>query len=375
MYIPAIPLVKESFGVGDAAAQLTFSITLFVMAFATLAYGSLSDLFGRKPVLIGGLTLFLAGTLACLFAPDIETLVAGRFLQATGAACGVTLARAIARDLYNDETLVKALAYLTMAYVMGPMIAPVIGGHLIDWLDWGAVFAFAILAGEVILILSVFVLYETNPAVGQPVTTRPSLIGSYIKLFRSARFCGFVFQSGLATGAFFTLASQSGILMRDLLGRSSGEFGFYFIGLAVSYWIGNLIASRLSGQVRIETMVFVGAAVMVGSGVLLALFVGADIILPITLIGPGYLLGLGQGMALANAQTGAMSIDRDLAGTASGVGFFMQMFMGAAFSQLAGLFADGTPWPMTVLVGIATVLGLAAALVPYLTRDRAPGAI
>jgi MFS transporter, DHA1 family, multidrug resistance protein len=132
LFMPVIPAVKAALGLSDALAQLTFSIALFGMAFATLFYGSLSDRYGRRPVLLSGLALFLIGSAVSAAAASIVPLVLGRLLQAIGAGCGVTLGRAIAQDVYGRDRLVKAIAYLTMFYTIGPMISPIVGGILID---------------------------------------------------------------------------------------------------------------------------------------------------------------------------------------------------------------------------------------------------
>ncbi len=139
-FIPALPIVQRAFAMDDATAQSMLSITLLGMAASTLFYGSLSDRYGRRPVLLTGIGLFLIGATVCAVSTDVVTLAGGRFIQAAGAGCGLVLARAIIRDVYGDDRLVKMMAYLTMAYVMGPMLAPAIGGALIDAFGWRAVF-------------------------------------------------------------------------------------------------------------------------------------------------------------------------------------------------------------------------------------------
>ena len=147
LFLPVIPWLKADFGVSDALAQLAFSISLFTMAFTTLIHGALSDRYGRRPMMLAGLGLFLIGSAISAFALSAELLVAGRVVQAMGAGAGIALSRVIARDAYGPEALVKAIAYLTMAYTFGPFIAPPISGLLIDAFGWRSVFWFALGAG------------------------------------------------------------------------------------------------------------------------------------------------------------------------------------------------------------------------------------
>src|SRR5262249_52717677 len=126
LYFPMIPVVKAAFGLSDGLAYLTFSIALFGMACATLVYGSMSDRHGRRRTLLWGLALFIAGSAMAAAAQTAAMLVAGRLVQAIGAGCGLALTRAIARDAYSADRLIKAIAYLTMFGTLGPMVSPFI---------------------------------------------------------------------------------------------------------------------------------------------------------------------------------------------------------------------------------------------------------
>ena len=162
-FLPVLPAITAVFGTTKATAGLTFSAALLVMAFATLVYGSLSDRYGRRPVLLGGLLLFVFGGALASMTNSIEAFIAGRMLQALGAGCSITLARAIARDAYGTEGLVKAIAYLTMAYTLGPMFSPYVSGILLDTFGWRSVFWFLFIAGATLVTWASFALPETLP--------------------------------------------------------------------------------------------------------------------------------------------------------------------------------------------------------------------
>ena len=362
LYMPVIPAAKVALGLSDAQAQLTFSVALFCMAFATLGYGAFSDRYGRRPLLLSGLSLFLFGSVVAFMADSVFTLLLGRSLQAVGAGCGVTLVRTIASDVYGRERLVKAIAYLTMFYTMGPMISPIVGGILIDTLGWRSVFGFALFFGS-ILWLSVYVaIPETRPP--GPVSQAKFLHG-YSELLSSVRFLPFVLQGGFNTGTFLVLATGASVFMKELLNRPSAEFGFYFLLFPFGFLFGNFISTRLSGRVANETMVLTGslmsfATVVVLSGVLLSGHMS-----PLALFIPGFFITMGQGLSLPFGQAAAMAVNPQLVGMAAGLGVFMQHFGGAVFAQFYGLISSGTPGPLIVTMAVTSVLSVVVAAIPF----------
>jgi DHA1 family bicyclomycin/chloramphenicol resistance-like MFS transporter len=367
LFFPVIPAVKVAFGLSDAYAQLTFSIALFGMAFATLFYGSLSDRYGRRPVLLSGLALFLIGSVLSAFAPTAETLLLGRLIQAVGAGCSLTLVRAIARDAYRAEQLVKAIAYLTMFGALGPMVSPFIGGVLTDTLGWRSVFGFALLAGGAITLTAYFAMYETHPAANRNKSGE-SVIQSYAALFSRLRFNAFVLTSGFNTGAFIVMASASASLMTELLHRPATEFGAYFLLFPAGFFTGNLISIRVGNRLSTETMVLIGSTLALATVIGQAFVLSYGWVTPLALFIPGTFITLAQGIAMPYAQVGAMAEIPRFAGTAAGVGVFMQNFCGAVFSQLYGMLADGTPRPMIMIAVLCGFLTLIVGAIPMLQK-------
>jgi DHA1 family bicyclomycin/chloramphenicol resistance-like MFS transporter len=369
LFMPVIPAVKVALSLTDAAAQLTFSISLFGMAFATLFYGTLSDRYGRRPVLLSGLGLFLFGSIISAMAPTANTLIAGRLVQAIGAGCALTLVRAIARDAYSAQHLVKAIAYLTMFGTLGPMISPIIGGVLIDTLGWRSVFGFALVAGTAIAMTSYLSVYETH-TVANRSGGGESVARSYLALFSRLRFNAFVFHSGLVTGAFMVMATASASLMTELLHRPATEFGLYFLLFPVGFFTGNLMSSRIGNRISGETMILLGSFLALASVTGQAIVLTHGLVTPLAFFIPGTFVTMAQGIAMPYAQVGAMAEIPRLAGTAAGVGVFMQNFWAAVFAQLYGLLADGTPRPMIRIAVLCGVLILAVGTIPYVLKRR-----
>jgi DHA1 family bicyclomycin/chloramphenicol resistance-like MFS transporter len=363
LFLPVIPAVKAALGLTEATAQLTFSIALFGMAFATLFYGSLSDRYGRR------LALFLIGSAVSAAAGSIVPLVLGRFLQAVGAGCGITLGRAIAQDVYGGDRLVKALAYLTMFYTIGPMISPIVGGVLIDTFGWRSVFGFALVLGAIIALGAYIAVFETRPPSPEN-RVRGNVLRNYAELFRHLRFTAFVLQSGFMTSTFLVAATAASSLLKDMLHRPSTEFGFYFLLFPFGFLTGNFITSRIGNRVANETMVLAGsllslAAVTTQSSLLLA-----GLVTPLTLFAPGFFITMAQGLSLSYAQSGAMETNPKLAGTAAGVGVFVQNLSAAVFAQLYGIIADGTVVPLIETTAVTVLCGLVAGVLPFVMARR-----
>ncbi|TMJ30277.1 MAG: multidrug effflux MFS transporter [Alphaproteobacteria bacterium] len=367
LFLPVIPAVKLALGLPDSAAQLTFTIALFAMAFATLVYGSLSDRYGRRPLLLSGLVLFLIGSAISAIAQTAPVLALGRLVQAVGAGCSMTLVRTIARDAYRAEHLVRAIAYLTMFYTLGPMLAPLVGGVLIDTLGWRSVFGFALIAGGIITVAAYLGIPETRPP-RDPALAQIELLRGYAELFSRPQFVGYVLQSGFNTAAFMTMASASATLMKELLHRPSSEFGFYFLLFPVGFFFGTFVSSRVGSRVSSEAMVLTGSLLALATIAVQSVLFLSGQVAPLTFFAPGFFLTFSQGIALPYAQVGAMAVIPRLAGTAAGIGVFMQNFGGGVFAQLYGFFANGTPLPMIAILACSGALCVAAGALPFAFR-------
>jgi DHA1 family bicyclomycin/chloramphenicol resistance-like MFS transporter len=371
LFLPAIPTIKAEFAISDALATFTFSITLMTMAFMTLIYGNISDRYGRRPVLLIGLVFFIAGSAATMLASSVPTLIAGRLLQAIGAGCGVTLARAIARDAYGPERLVKAIAYLTMAYAIGPMIATPLGGAIIDVASWRSVFLFALLAGLAILAGAFIIIPETHRKGDRQTQGNP--LKSYARLMRQPRFAAYVLQSAFQSGAFYALATASPFLATEYLHLSAGQYGIYFLFFSGGYCLGNWISSRLSGKVDIDTMVLIGSLMFSLTVLGQAIFTLTSPLTTMMLFIPGFLISVAQGLSLPNGQAGAMRVALSLSGSAAGIGVFLQIFCSAAFAQIYGFLADGTPVPLIWIEAGGSLFALVAGIYVYVTRSKPAG--
>ena len=353
LFIPAMSAVKHGFGVSTGIAQLTMSLAMLSMAFFTVAYGGLSDRFGRKRVLLGGLVLFTCGAAACMVAANMPMLLAGRVLQGAGAGCGVVLARAIARDVYGQDRVAQVIAYLTAAYVLGPMVAPPIGGQLTDVFGWRALFALASIVGLLVILAVIFGVPETR---ARSAALSYGVFAGYKSLLRRPRFVGFMLQPGLLSAAFYTQATAASFLAAEHLGVDAAKIGLWFFAFPIGFMSGSFISGRVGANRSIEFMTTLGGLVGVANGVLLVGWLYFGGVSMAALYIPGTFVSLAQGLSMPYAQAGAMAVDPELAGSASGAVVFSQFFWPAALQQLTGLLADGTWVPMAA-VHVAAVTG------------------
>jgi len=366
LFIPAMPAVKEAFGVSTAMAQLTLSLGMLSMAFFTIAYGGLSDRFGRKRVLLGGLVLFTIGAASCMAAANLPMLLAGRILQGAGAGCGVVLARAIARDVYGQDRVAQVIAYLTAAYVLGPMLAPPIGGQLTSVFGWRALFVLASAVGLVVILEVIFCVPETRT---RSAALPRSVFAGYKSLLRRPRFVGFMLQPGLLSAAFYTQATAASFLAAEHLGVDAAKIGLWFFAFPVGFMAGSFISGRIGADRSIEFMTTLGGVIGVANGALLAGWLYFGGVSMAALYIPGMLVSLAQGLSMPYAQAGAMAVDTELAGSASGAVVFSQLFWPAALQQLTGMLADGTWVPMATVHFAAVTGALLAGWMAVRAKD------
>jgi DHA1 family bicyclomycin/chloramphenicol resistance-like MFS transporter len=300
-------------------------------------------------------------------------LLAGRVLQGAGAGCGIVLARAIARDVYGMDRISSVIANLTAAYVLGPLIAPTVGGFLIAWEGWRFLFLVITVIGLALIALIGLKLPETHHPSGRHAgvsAVARGIFRNYGQLMRVPRFDAYALIPGCLSGAFFSFATAWSFLARETLGMSTQEFGLWFLFLPGGFMFGNLMSGQIGNRASISFMTIGGS--LLNFLIIVAIGVCHEIWgLSIWLMAiPGFMLGIAQGMCMPYSQSGAMQVNPALAGSASGAVVFCQLFFAGAGEQTVGIFADGTLYPvMKVMMGFALVAVL-AAMVAAATQSK-----
>lgn len=368
VFLPALPAIQEGFGARPAAAQLAFSLSTLSIAVATLVYGPLSDRLGRRPALLGGLVVFLLGTLLCALAPSLELLVLGRVVQAAGGCAGMVLSRAIVRDLYPREQAAQALAWITMAMVVAPMMAPALGGILVDLAGWRAIFLLGLVAGAGVLFAVARRLAET----GRPgaLGGGPAMLGAFAHLLGQRAFRGWAVQAAFSMAVFFSFLSAAPFLVVEAYGRPAAEYGLLFVLISAAFMAGNFAAARLSARLGSERMILLGSAGSLGGALLALALALAGFWTPLALFLPTALGAFAQGMAMPNAQAAIVSVAPELAGSAAGLSGFLQMGVAALAAQIVGSLSTGSPIPVTLGMSLCAALALLGALDARGARGR-----
>jgi DHA1 family bicyclomycin/chloramphenicol resistance-like MFS transporter len=350
LMLPALPAVQETFGASTGAVQLNVSLSFFFMAVATLAWGPASDRFGRRPIAIAGLVVFIAGSVVCWVAPTLTVLIFGRVVQAIGAASG-GIARAIVQDVYGAAGAARALALVGMAMALAPMVAAIAGGLITDAFGWRANFIGIAGIGVVMLLLAIFSLRESRLVATQ------SASDAWLPL-RKPVFHLYALQSALSMGAFFAFIAGAPHMIVTELALPASAYGLVFVAGGVGYALGGLVSARASAQ-GIDRLVMAGALVAALASIALASLLVLDWS-PLWAVSVvcGF-VGLGIGIVQPNAQAGAVAAVPEAAGSASGTLGFLQLLTGAAVAQVVGVLMTHSALAMPLamaLLGAATWL-------------------
>ena len=358
---PAMPGLIGTLGAGAGTVQLTLSLFLLGMAISQLVLGTLSDRFGRRPVMLAGLALTVVASFAALATTSITGLIVARTCQAFGATAGIVIGRAVVRDLYDRDRAASMIGWVTMAMVVAPMIAPLIGGALDTALGWHAIFAFVGLFAAAILVWASFQLPETRKvATGEGFAHFLAASGS---LLTDRAFLGYALVAAFNSAMFFTFIGGAPHVVVTIMHRSSAEYGIWFLIISLAYMAGNFAAGRWSAKYGVDAMIRAGVAVTVAGAAIGIVWMlleperGPEVIMT-----PQMIIGFASGFMLPSALAGAVSVRPEAAGAAAGITGFMQMGLGAATSQLIGHLLDGaqTGLPLAAVVLVLCACGLVA---------------
>lgn len=356
LFLPALPAIRADLRVDVAASQTTLSAYLLAYAIAILVSGPVSDRFGRRPLMQIGLAIFGLGSLVGVWAPTLPWLVAGRVVQAIGAATAMTVARAVMGDLFQGGQLASRMALLTLVMVIGTTISPLIGGAITESLSWHAGFWALGAMGLVLLLLTSALLPETRRRSG--AVHDDGFVGATREMLAHPVFFGYALQAGVIYGVFLVFIAVAPYLMTETLGRPATDFGLYYMLISAGYFLGNLYVTRFGTSASPHRVTAVGLWLQFASAAAGLGFVLAGMMHPAWLFGPMFPLAFGQGLALPHITARGISLAPHHAGTAASVMGFSQQAVAAISVQAMGFASTATALPVMLYCTIASGLAL-----------------
>ena len=368
LFLPSLPSMAAEFEVSYGAISLAIAGYLFLSAILTLLLGPLADRYGRRPVLLITFSIFTLASIGAALTESYTLFLAFRMGQAV-CATGSTLSRAIVRDMYPPGKGTSVLGYIAMAMAVAPMIGPMLGGVMEETLGWRSVFWLFALLGVGCVATIWFDLGETASGA---VKTKAEQIQGYKEVTRASAFWANTLVLGFSVSAFFVFLAGAPLVAGEVYGLSPSFIGFVMGGTALGYFIGSFITGRIAEKVPLGAMMIWGRWVgMIGPvSALFLVLIGWDT--AYWVFGLMITLGAANGISLAAANTGTMSVRPDLAGSAAGLSGAIATAMGAAFSALTGvlLTAQNGDWLFCLLLVLVCSGALAAAYPAAKTFER-----
>ncbi|HYF09805.1 MAG TPA: multidrug effflux MFS transporter [Acetobacteraceae bacterium] len=358
MYLPAFPAVGADLGATPGAVQGTLVTYFLALALGQLAYGPLSDRFGRRGPLLGGFAVYTLASIGCALAQDIGALSALRFLQALGGCSGMVIARAVVRDVAEGAENVRLMASLMLVMGVAPVIAPTIGGLMLGLTGWRGIFLVLALYGVLVIALIAFALRETLPPSRRRRDSPVATLALFGALLRERHFLGHALATALPIAGMFAYIIGSPYVFMELFGISPQLYGVIF-GLNAAGIVGmSQVISRLAHRGPPERLLR-GTAwvpVMAGAVVVLGALLGSFWVIAAGLF--GYVASIGAVVPLAVAA--AMARQGHAAGSASALIGVMQFGLGGVLGAVIGAVHDGTALPMAASVAACGLGGLLA---------------
>lgn len=373
MYLPAMPAMASDLHASGSLIQLTLTVFVVGLAVSQVVVGSLSDAWGRRELLLAGLGIYVAGSVACMLAPSVGWLISARVIQSMGAAAAIVLSRAIVRDLFDGTAMTRFFSTLMLVNGVAPIAAPVIGGQLLNLASWRVVFVVLAVVGAALLLIVLRGLPESLPEARRQPAHLGAKLRAYAGLCRDRSYLRYVLAAALMFASMFAYISGSSFVLQDLYGLSPQQYSLVFaangLGIVLLGQVNGLLVGRVANE-----RTLLGISLVVGTvggfGVLMCTIEG----LPLSvLLGCLFAVVSMLGPVLANATSLALAEHASAAGAASSLQGLLQFLIGGMVASTMGAFGEGSAAPM----GAAMCLSATAALAVFASglRRRRPAVI
>ena len=367
MYLPALPVISAQFGVPAGSAQMTLSTYILGFAVGQLLYGPMADSLGRKPVILGGTLIFATAAAACALAPTIDYLIVTRFFHGLAAAAASVVINALMRDIYPKEEFSRMMSFVMLVTTIAPLVAPIVGGAVLVWFSWHAIFWILAVAALLASAMVYFFIDETLAVEKrQPFHLRTTL-GNFASLFRHKRVLSYMLASGFSFAAMFSFLSAGPFVYIELNHVSPQHFGYYFALNIVFLFVMTTINSRFVRRMGALWMFRAGLTIQF----VMALWMVACALLDVgfwsLVLGIAVFIGC-VSMVSSNAMAVILDEFPHMAGTASSLAGTFRFGIGAIIGALLLMATFTTAWPM--LISIALCATCSILFYRYASRPR-----
>lgn len=361
LYLASLPGMASDFGVSPAAVQQTLSLFVFGFGTAQLVSGPLSDRYGRKPVMIAGLAIYLVSGLACALAPSLDWLVAARFVQAIGCCTAVVVARAVIRDAYSPaegaRVLAKALSLLSLA----PIFGPILGGYLQVNFGWRAAFVALALAGLAVWFSALRHMKESNSQPNPDAMRLASLGRTYLAVVRTPAFWAYALPGSISYASIFVFISGTPFVLIRVLGVAPQHYGYLFAFGVCGYLGGTLVCRRLLGRIGVDRVLALGTSLGLFGGLGFLGLVLAGVSHWTLVVAAQFVVMTAHGINFPCTQAGSLAPFPEKAGAAAGLFGCLVMYAALAAGMWVGSSHDGTVLPLASISATVGVILFASA--------------
>jgi MFS transporter, DHA1 family, multidrug resistance protein len=328
-YLPAFPNIRETLDASAIEVQQTLTAYMLSFAVMILWHGALSDAFGRRNLILGSLAVFAIASLGCAAAHSIEYLWAFRILQGLSSGAGVVIGRAIIRDVYSGADAMRLLSLVTMIFSIAPAIAPIIGGWIVQWLNWRAIFLFLFAYTVLLLWLCYRRLPETLPHEKRLPFNSRALADRYKQILRSRLFHLKAGAIAVNFAGLFLYVASAPVFITQHLGLGPGQFGWLFIPAVAGIFCGALAANRLAGKIALARQVAIGFVFLIGAGLFNVIYHALQApSLPWSVL-PLFFYTFGMSVAAPAITLLVLDLFPEIRGTVASCQSFVQTMLGA----------------------------------------------
>ncbi len=361
LYLASLPNLASDFAATPAAVQQTLSLFVFGFGTAQLISGPLSDRYGRRPVLIGGLAVYLLASLACALTPSLDWLVAARFAQAIGCCTAVVVARAVIRDAYAPVEGARVLAKASSLLALAPIFGPILGGYLQVAFGWRAAFVALALAGLAVWVAAMRHMKESNRQPNLEAMRLANLVATYRDVLRTPAFWAYALPGSISYASIFVFISGTPFVLIKVLGVATQYYGYLFAFGVCGYLGGTLICRRLLGRIGVARVLALGTTVGLLGGLGFLLLVLAGVSHWTLVVMAQFVVMTAHGINFPCTQSGSLAPFPEKAGAAAGLFGCLVMYAALAAGTWVGGSHDGTLLPLASISATAGVILFASA--------------